>query len=83
MAIITTVNCKQCGETKREVKPHGHFHQICNNCIKENKDRDRRVYLAGLKGLTIEERVSKIEEALYDLNMENRIGRLESRLATY
>ena len=83
MALISTVNCKQCGETKREVNSLSPHASICNSCIQENEDRDRRVYLAGLKGLTMEERLDKIEEALYDLNAENRIKSLESRLATY
>ena len=78
MAIQTILNCKQCGERKYEYKDNNDYEQICNSCIVKNQDQDRQVYLDRLKNLTIEERMEKIEEILYDLNLNKRLKSLES-----
>lgn len=79
MALVTDFQCKECNRTVLEVKING----ICENCRISLEKRSRRVHFAGLKGLTLEERVEKIEKQLYDMNIERRLRLLESKLATY
>lgn len=39
----------------------------CAQCESNEKSKSRRQHLAGLKGLTVKERIEKIESCLYDL----------------
>jgi hypothetical protein len=63
MALVADVYCQVCGKTKHEVVT---LRNICNSCRKAEEDKQKRVHLAGLKGLTVEERLEKIEEWIYD-----------------
>lgn len=66
MAIVRSITCSKCGQYKREARSSSDFSNICLDCQAEIADQTRRQYLAGLKGLTIEERLSKIEAWIYD-----------------
>lgn len=76
MACIQQRTCDECGQN-RSVDVHT-FKGTCPECRAKIADRERREHLAGLKGLTPEERLERIEAALYDLNTGERLSRLES-----
>jgi hypothetical protein len=82
MAYITEIKCTICGETKRECL-YPDNPNICDSCRNKEYSKAKRLYLASLKGLTIEERLSKIEEDLYDLNINQRLSSLESNFIQY
>lgn len=80
MAFITEIHCFICGETKREVTFHDNK---CSKCRALESSRAKRTHLASLLGLTIEERLAKIEVQLYDLNAEKRLSILEVQNARF
>ncbi len=80
MAYITQITCKVCGKTKTEVRVEANR---CNDCRKAAQDLQRRTTLASLKGLTIEERIIRMETLLYDLDIGHRLSVLESNFLTY
>jgi len=80
MAFVTDVNCKECGKTKHEVTFNDN---VCSSCRKKISSKKRRMHLAALKGLTPEERLEKIEQALYDADADGRLKALESIHQTY
>lgn len=76
MAYITECECRQCGKTKME---DGHtFPGICSECRAVAADKARRQHLAGLKGLSVEERLEIIERQTYDTNAAARLRALEA-----
>lgn len=79
MAYITNFTCKTCNLAKREVSDRT---GECVACRTAESDRARRVHLAGLEGLTLEERVKRIEELLYDLDATRRLNAIESKVMT-
>lgn len=80
MALVTDVYCKECNQTKHEVT---HYDNLCHDCRYKIANQARRTHLASLKGLSIEERLEKIEAYLYDLNIDSRLSRCESHHQTY
>jgi hypothetical protein len=68
MALIRDELCQRCEQTK-PVDAHV-FRGVCHECLKAEADQKRRMFLASLTGLTIEERVKRIEELLYDLPLD-------------
>jgi hypothetical protein len=66
MAYIHEIDCPKCGQTKTEVK---NVYGMCNDCVVKEKSAHKRMHLASLQGLTIEERMIRIEEQLYDLSL--------------
>ena len=77
MAYITDCTCQTCGKTVRMDK-HS-FKGYCPPCQKIAADQARRMHLASLKGLSLEERIEKIEAALYDLRPSERLALLEAK----
>jgi hypothetical protein len=75
MAFITDVHCQICRKIKHEVTNHDNK---CNECRNAELDKAKRTFLAGLKGLTVEERLARIEELFYDLNLDRRLGVMEA-----
>ncbi len=85
MAFVTEYTCSRAG--------CGNVHyglvrkdRLCPACVEIDHKaalRTRRVHLAGLTGLTVEERLAQIEARLYDLDAEARLAALEVRDATY
>lgn len=80
MALITDFTCRECNESVFEVVTSD---RVCGNCRTQKADKARRLHFAGLKGLTLEERIEKIEQQLYDSDVNRRLSCLESKLATY
>lgn len=67
MAILSHITCEQCGEKKdvmhspSEVTP-----KFCDECKAKTKAEAKDRYLMSLGGLSIEERLRKLEEWIYD-----------------
>lgn len=67
MALSSRITCADCGQEKyvlhsaREFPP-----KICGECRKAALAEKRSTYLKSLAELTIEERLVKIEEWIYD-----------------
>lgn len=80
MAFVTAFTCVNCDTVRIEVITPG---RVCVKCRGQESDRARRVHLDGLKGLTIEERLDRIEKELYDTAAKRRLGALEARNAVY
>ena len=80
MALVTDVNCKECSTTKHEVTDHS---GVCQDCRAEIAGKKRRVHLAGLRGMTPEERLERIEAQLYDLDAERRLRAIEAANTRY
>lgn len=80
MAYIKEFICISCGKVKREVV---HKSGICASCRFQSYNRSKRLHLASLKGLTIFERLERIEEYLYDLDALSRLEALEAKNITY
>lgn len=59
------------------------FNGLCPDCRDKQASVEKRQHLAGLRGLVVEERLERIEEFLYDTNVEVRLKHLESKTATY
>lgn len=72
MALITDIHCKECGKTKYEVTHHD---SLCSDCRSDIIDKKRQEYLSGLKRLSIEDRISKIEADLYNRCVSNSLYR--------
>ena len=63
MACVADITCSECKETKHEVR---NGTDMCNACRHKTLTAAKRRHLAGLTGLTVEERLAIIEERLYD-----------------
>lgn len=80
MALIREFVCITCGSTVMEVTDYSN---VCGQCRTNEANARKRMHLASLKGLTVEERLARIEEELYDSNANKRLRALESKNATY
>jgi len=74
MAVMSEYKCLHCGETfYSNMKP---LKVICNKCILHNVEiEDKHKHFSGLDALTVEQRLRKIEEWLY----ENALAKKRSR----
>jgi hypothetical protein len=75
------VGQRYCTKCKEQTTHHDLSCQVCAADARKEAQQKRRMDLAGLKGLTVEERLERIEAQLYDL--APRVGALESKTATY
>jgi predicted nucleic acid-binding Zn finger protein len=67
MACLVEIKCETCGKSSQEVmQPYGRYDRKCSSCYSVAVKHKRDYHLAGLKALSIEERLSKIEEWIYD-----------------
>ena len=69
MAYLVYGKCKKCGEEFRTmINSSGESSNpsLCDNCKREESDIKRREYFYGLDGLTIEERLRRVEEWIYN-----------------
>ena len=81
MAFVTDVHCKVCNLIKHEVTYNS---GTCSDCRHIIAARKRNIHLRTLEEeYTLEERIKRIEEELYDLHIDSRLGTLEARTATY
>lgn len=53
--------CEVCDKT------NGFFNGKCGDCTRKERDKQRRVHFASLQGLTIEERLDRLEKWQYEI----------------
>lgn len=66
MAFVSSFICAKCGEPRQEMIPSGEFATACSACRRKDSDAKKRTHLKGLEALTVEERLRRIEEWIYD-----------------
>jgi hypothetical protein len=66
MAFITMITCTKCHKEKQVTCGSGQTKTVCNRCAAKEADRKRREHFGSLDGLTIEERLRKLEEWVYN-----------------
>ncbi len=67
MAFVGDYTCSRCHNPRHEIVTRD---RVCSHCRRDDAkaaSKARRVYLAGLTGLTTEERLAKLEAQMYDL----------------
>lgn len=73
MAIVSQIKCTACGReasvchSASEPAP-----EICSSCQEKIKNSKKNVYLRELQELSLEQRIAKIEEYIYDLEHSDR-----------
>lgn len=80
MAFVTTFLCGECRQQHEEVVTPS---RICVRCRTAIADSKRTAHMSRLAALPVEERVRRIELALYELDAEDRIKALEAKHARY
>lgn len=80
MGLVTTFTCKHCHQERYEVVTPS---CICVNCRSAIAKADEAAHIAKLSAIPLEERVRRIELALYNLNAESRLKALESANTRY
>jgi hypothetical protein len=81
MAYIDSFSCRSCGKERREVVDKDRS-GVCSACRHRASSRARRTHLTSLKGLTVKERLERIEAQLYDQDASDRLARLEAQNLT-
>jgi len=66
MAVAVTINCRVCGEQKRESRSDRDWEQVCDSCRRDEAAQKRAAHLKDLEALSVEERLAKIEQWIYD-----------------
>ena len=66
MACLTEIRCAECGQTKQVLASYGQPVTECDECREKEKVQKRRTHFAGLKALSLEERIDKLEQWVYD-----------------
>ena len=61
----TEIFCPVCKQTKT-VWVCGYCPTICHECEREQEETKKAEYLSNLKNLTLEDRISRLEEIRYD-----------------
>jgi hypothetical protein len=65
MALCMTYTCKKCLTTGYWIVNHN-YHDVCPQCIATEIEQKRTMHLVALRSLPLEDRISKIEEWIYD-----------------
>ena len=67
MAYNVTITCIRCKKNKNVIVSSGSGAPlVCGDCTKKEREELRDKYFAGLDKLSMEERVRRIEEWIYD-----------------
>ena len=67
MAVVVNGLCIECDKPFTTTIDSGQpIPLVCPKCLALEEEKSRRLYFGGLDGLTIEERLRKIEEWIYD-----------------
>lgn len=66
MAILHTITCQTCGQSKQVCCSPSDWPTECHECASAKAAQDRAVHLEGLQALTLEERLARIEAWIYD-----------------
>lgn len=78
MALVAEFTCNHCGEHRHEVVTR---ERVCLACRTKEEDETRRRHFAGLKGLTPDERLSRLERENYE--MKQQLAALQASNARY
>lgn len=81
MAFVDTFTCSECNSERTEVVDNNGG--VCCSCRLKKSSKAKRLHLSGLKGLTVEERLSRLEELEYDVDAGKRLSSLEGYHARY
>ncbi len=74
MALVAQFTCRHCKQPRHEIV---HTSGICAQCRTAIYKADTDAHMAKLAAMPLEERVRRIELALYRLDAEKRIAALE------
>ena len=66
MAYVSICFCEKCHKTWQGIKSNNR--NICIDCLEEERREQKILYFEGLNGLTVEERLRKIEEWIFKQN---------------
>ena len=67
MAVLSTIRCHVCGQTKEVIHSAGEgVPLVCRECKGKEVAAEKYAYLEALAQLPIKERLKKIEEQIYD-----------------
>ena len=67
MAYQTTITCRECGKNKQVIVPSsGGYVSECGECKAKIEQEMRDRHFAELDALSLEERIRRIEEWIYD-----------------
>jgi hypothetical protein len=66
MAVLLRIFCRKCKQSKERFAGSGQYPTICSSCEKEEKAEAKAAYFAELDKLTLEERLRKVEEWIYE-----------------
>lgn len=80
MALVSDFTCTHCQQPRHELVKAS---RICAACRTAIDKADTDAHMAKLAAMPIEERVRRIELALYKLDAEARIAALESHHVRY
>jgi hypothetical protein len=72
-AVVETLKCGKCGKDYQGVKVANMPVNLCDECYKNMKDRQREDYLNKLRnGKSLEERVAFLEKFVYDKIIQSK-----------
>lgn len=80
MPLVTEFTCRHCHQPRHEIVTHS---RTCAACCTAIAIADRNAHMAKLAAIPIEERVRRIELALYNLDADARLKALESHHVRY
>jgi ribosomal protein L37E len=80
MTLLKEFQCKKCGGSKFEIIVSG---KVCESCCVKSANRAREIHFKKLEDLTLENRVKRIEQTLYDLKIDKRLKSLEAKNIIY
>ena len=80
MAFVTEFQCKECRQTKCEVVTPS---RVCATCRTAIDLADETAYMQRLAALPLEERVRRLELALYRLDADKRLKAIEAANIRY
>jgi hypothetical protein len=80
MALVTDFTCTNCRQPRHEVVTPS---RVCSACRIAITRADTLAHMAKLLALPIDERVRRIELALYQLDADSRLRALEAANARY
>ena len=66
MAYNTIITCTECGQNKSVIVPSSGYVTQCGECRAKIQEEARKRHFAELDELSLEERIRKIEEWIYD-----------------
>ncbi len=67
MAYVISIYCRGCNTSKQVTVGSGNpLPDLCHKCAKEKADEAEREHFHGLDGLTIEERIRRVEKWIYN-----------------